>query len=135
MTIEGPSTTESQDKAQIGLTPSAEHHLDELMKTNWFADRQDAYRVAIGVALARRLEPSASEMVGLRTAYNFTGGIDRDGKLRQLITALNPRESTRPAVFAERLAHAGLAFLVDRLVTTSGTLTEALDPAQTQPWE
>jgi hypothetical protein len=126
--------TESQDKAQIGLTPTAERHLDELMNTNWFTDRQDAYRVAIGVALARRLEPSATDMVGLRTAYNFTGGIDRDGKLRQLIAALNPQEAARPAIFSERLAHAGLAFLFDRLVTASGTLADALDPEQNNPW-
>jgi hypothetical protein len=134
MTADTKPAAESQDKAQIGLTPTAEHHLDELMKTNWFADRQDAYRVAIGAALARRLEPSTSDMVGLRTAYNFIGGIDRDGKLRQLIAALNPQEAARPAVFSERLAHAGLAFLFDRLVTTSGTLSDALDPEQMTPW-
>lgn len=126
---------EPQDKAQIGITPTAESHLDQLMKTGWFADRQDAYRVAIAVALARRLEPSASDMVGLRTAYNFTGGIDRDGKLRQLIAVLRPSEAARPAIFSERLAHAGLAFLFDRLVTASGTLTDALNPEDTLAWE
>jgi hypothetical protein len=135
MTTETQQPTEPQDKAQIGITPTAEGHLDELMKTGWFADRQDAYRVAIGVALARRLEPSASDMIGLRTAYNFTGGIDRDGKLRQLIAVLGPSEAARPAIFAERLAHAGLAFLVDRLVTASGTLADALNPEQTIAWE
>ena len=128
------ATTEAQDKAQIGLTPVADQQLDELLKTGWFSDRQDAYRVAIAVALARRLEPSTADMVGIRTAYNFTGGVDRDGKLRQLIAALNPAEAGRPAIFAERLAHAGLAFLFNRLVTASGTLAEALDPNQTAPW-
>lgn len=135
MTQDIQQVAEPGDKAQIGITPTAERHLDEIMKTGWFADRQDAYRVAIGVALARRLEPSASDMVGLRTAYNFAGGIDRDGKLRQLIAILRPAEATRPAAFAERLAHAGLAFLFDRLVTASGTLTDALDPEQTVAWE
>lgn len=125
---------ESQDKAQIGLTPVADQQLEELLKTGWFAERQDAYRLAIAVALARRLEPSAAEMVGIRTAYNFTGGVDRDGKLRLLIAALNPAEAGRPAIFSERLAHAGLAFLFNRLVTASGTLADALDPDHTAPW-
>jgi hypothetical protein len=129
-----PSGGEAQDKAQIGLTSTAETQLDALMETGWFADRQDAYRVAIGVALSRRLEPSAAEMVGIRTSYNFTGGIDRDGKLRQLIALLIPREAARPAAFSERLAHAGLSFLHERLVTASGTLSDALDPNQTVPW-
>lgn len=135
MTQDIQQPAEHGDKAQIGITPTAEGHLDELMKTGWFADRQDAYRVAIGVALSRRLEPSASDMIGLRTAYNFTGGIDRDGKLRQLIAVLRPSEATRPALFSERLAHAGLAFLFDRLVTACGTLADALDPEQTVAWE
>lgn len=135
MTQDIQQPTDSGDKAQIGITPKAEGYLDELMKTGWFADRQDVYRVAIGVALARRLEPSASDMIGLRTAYNFTGGIDRDGKLRQLIAVLRPSEATRPAIFSERLAHAGLAFLFDRLVTASGTLADALNPEQTVAWE
>lgn len=135
MTANIQQSAEPQDKAQIGITPAAECQLDQLMLTGWFADRQDAYRVAIAVALARRLEPSAADLVGLRTAYNFTGGIDRDGKLRQLIAVLRPSEAARPAIFSERLAHAGLAFLVDRLVTASGTLTDALNPEQTIAWE
>jgi hypothetical protein len=135
MSEDAQLAVEGQDKAQIGITRTAEHHLDELMKTGWFSDRQDAYRLAIGVALARRLEPSASDMVGIRTAYNFSGGIDRDGRVRQLVSILNPAESARPAQFAERLAHSGLAFLFDRLVTSSGTLTDALDPEQTAPWD
>ncbi|WP_123296453.1 hypothetical protein [Comamonas sp. BIGb0124] len=128
------AAAETQDKAQIGLTPVADQQLDELLKTGWFADRQDCYRLAIAVALARHLEPSAAEMVGIRTTYNFTGGVDRDGKLRQLIAALNPAEVASPATFSERLAHAGLAFLFNRLVTANGTLSDALDPDQTAPW-
>jgi len=125
---------EVSDKAQIGLTPTADHHLNELINTGWFLDRQDVYRLAIAVALSRKLEPGPSEMAGLRTAYNFTGGIDRDGKLRQLISILAPSEATRPAVFSERLAHAGLAFLFHALIESNGTLSDALDPEQMTAW-
>jgi hypothetical protein len=134
MSTEAIIDSETQDKVQIGVTPTAERHLDELMKTDWFQDRQDAYRIAIAVALARRLEPSVAEMVGIRTAYNFSGGVDKDGKLRHVITALNPKEARTPAIFAERLAQAGLSFLHDRLVVAGGTLSDALDPAQTTTW-
>jgi hypothetical protein len=134
MTDDLSASANVQDKAQIGLTPSGERFLDELMGMNWFLDRQDAYRVAIAVALARRLDPDPSEMVGIRTSYNFSGGVDRDGKLRQIIAALNPREAMRPAVFAERLAHAGLKFLNEKIIVDGWTLTDALDPEKTIPW-
>ena len=125
---------EAPDKVQIGVTPTAEKHLDALEESGWFLDRQDAYRLAIAVALARKLLPAASEMQGLRTSYNFAGGIDRDGKLRQLISLFAPGEASRPAAFAERLAHAGLAFLAARLVDQGATLSDVLDPAQMSPW-
>jgi hypothetical protein len=118
------------DKAQVGLTPAANKALESLMETGWFPDKQDAYRLAIAVALARGLPASASELQGIRTAYNFAGGVDRDGRLRQLIAVLAPKEARRPAAYAERLAQAGLMFLHEHLVTMNRTLAEVLEPQE-----
>jgi hypothetical protein len=119
---------QERDKAQIGLTPAAAEQLDRLMELGWFSERQDAYRVAIGVALARQIVATPQDLSGVTTSYNFAGGVDRDGKLRNLISLLAPSEASRPGAYAERLAHAGIAFLVDQLVQGGSTLTEALSP-------
>src|SRR5437773_1215016 len=39
--------TEASDKVQIGLTPLGAQHLDAVMRTQWFENAQDAYRLAI----------------------------------------------------------------------------------------
>lgn len=128
--ISTQSGDEEQDKVQIGLTLAASERLDQLIATGWFAERQDAYRVAIAVALSRSLVAGPAEMAGARTSYNFTGGIDRDGSVRRMIAIVAPAESRRPAAFAERLAHAGLEFLAER-ISGGDTLFEALSPPAT----
>ena len=115
-----------EDKAQIGLTPTAAAQLDRIMELGWFEDRQDAYRLAIGVALARGIAVPAQDLRHVETRYNFMGGVDRDGKLRTLIAVLAPEESLRPAAYSERLAHAGIAYLIDRFENGRATLSEAL---------
>jgi hypothetical protein len=118
------------DKAQIGLSPSGAEYLDQVMATDWFNDRQDAYRVAIAVALANGLVADDSELTNAKTAYNFSGGIDRDGKLRTLISILAPTESLKPATYAERLAHAGLKYFAAKVVEGTATLSDILSPSQ-----
>jgi hypothetical protein len=122
------SRTTTKDKVQIGLTPAATHHIARVMESGWFEDRQAAYRTAIAVALAHGLAAQDDEMANVTTAYNFVGGIDKDGRLRALIGALAPAEAARPAAYSERLAQAGLAYLSDRLSDDSASLSEILAP-------
>lgn len=117
---------EAGDKAQIGLTAAAAQQLDDLMERGYFADRQDAYRVAIGVALARRIAASTGDLAGVQTRYNFAGGVDRDGQVRDLIGLLHPDQASRPAAFAERLAHAGIDFLHAALSDDTRMLCDVL---------
>src|SRR5687768_14227063 len=116
----------TKDKVQIGLTPSGAQALDSIMTTGWFDDRQDAYRAAIAVALARGLVPAEDELTNVTTAYNFVGGIDKDGRVRALINALAPKEADRPASYAERLAHGGLSFMAERLADGTSSLSDVL---------
>jgi len=118
------------DKAQIGLSPSGAEYLDQVMTTGWFNDRQDAYRVAIAIALANGLTAEDSELANSKTAYNFTGGIDRDGKVRTLISMFAPAESLQPAAYAERLAHAGLKYFAAKVAEGTATLSDILAPSQ-----
>jgi len=118
--------TEASDKVQIGLTPLGAQHLDAVMRTQWFENAQDAYRLAIAVALAGGVVATPEQIAGSDTKYSFMGGIDRDGRVRALINALAPSEGAAPARYAERLAHAGLAILASKLADEDALLCDAL---------
>jgi hypothetical protein len=119
-------TTEKDDLKQIGLTAEAKQQLDLIMEKNWFEERQDAVRVAIALALAADVIATEDQVRGSVNAYNFVGGIDRDGKVRRLIELYRPDEAKFPARAAERLAHAGLPILASRLIDGDRLLSEAL---------
>ena len=113
------------DKITAGLTPRGAENLKEVMDSGWFEEEMDAYRVAIGTAIAHGLCSSESEMAGVKTKWNV-GSLDRDGSLRPLVIALVGACGDRPYEYAERLADAGLAFLVQKLVRENGLLFEVL---------
>lgn len=121
-----PTDQDADDLRQIGLTTEAKGHLEAVMESGWFEDRQDAYRSGIAVALANDIIATPDQVRGAVTAYNFTGGIDRDGRLRVLIGLFRTELARTPARAAERLAHAGLAVLAERLQGEDRLLSEAL---------
>lgn len=121
-----PDRAETADLAQIGLTPEGEQNLDAVMHTNWFATAQDAYRLAISVALANNVIATNEQVRGSATKYNFAGGVDKDGRVRALIGIFRPQDATLPARTAERLAHAGLAILAEKLARDEALLSEAI---------
>ena len=110
-----------RDRVTVGVTPDGAENLAALMETGWFQDEMDAYRLAISTALAESLEAPA--VSGAQTKFNV-GTLDRDGRLRELVTLLH--DSPRPYEDSERLAHAGLQLLRRRIVDDQMTLTEAL---------
>jgi hypothetical protein len=122
-----PDSSEQADKVQIGLTPAASEKLDAIMERGWFSEKQDVYRLAVGVALAKNIVATQQDIVGAITRYSFAGGLDRESQVRTLISEMAPQaERNRPAAYAERLAHAGITYLYDRLVTAEATLAETL---------
>jgi hypothetical protein len=125
-----PDRPDITDKAQIGLTPTASRHLQQVMASGWFSKEQDAYRVAIAIALANDVVANPEDLAGIENKYNFMGGVDRDGRLRALINALSPDHTSAPARFAERLAHAGLAILASRLGDEDALLSAVLAGTQ-----
>jgi hypothetical protein len=113
-----------RDRVTVGVTPDGAENLAALMETGWFQDEMDAYRLAISTALSEALD--APSISGAQTKFNV-GTLDRDGRLRQLVTLLH--DSPRPYEDSERLAHAGLQLLRRRIVDDQMTLAEALGTA------
>jgi hypothetical protein len=113
------------DKVQIGLTRGGDDALDQIMALGLFASEGDAYRFAVAYALGRGITPAEGSGGGFGTKFHASGGLDRDGNLRQLVTLLKPEHSTRPYATAERLADAGLRELAQRLLAHE-TLTDML---------
>jgi len=114
------------DLKQIGLTAEGQNDLDAVMRTGWFDTKQDAYRLAIAVALANDVIATPEQIRDAETRFNFVGGVDSDGRLRSLIGAFRPQDAHIPARVSERLAHAGLAVLARKLAGDDVLLSEAL---------
>ncbi len=103
------------DKSQVAISEASRDLADEVVEKGGFAERQDVYRLAIAVALAKQLEP-APEDVGGRINYLGAGSLDQDGSIRTAIMQLREEEGRdRPYALAERLAEAGIAELYEHL--------------------
>jgi hypothetical protein len=96
----------SADKSQLGLSEKARAAADEVVDRGGFKLLQDAYRLAISIALAKGLEPAAENLS--RENYVNVGGLDQGGSIRTAIMQLRDDAGDRPYALAERLAEAGL---------------------------
>lgn len=124
-------TTDGQDRKNIGLPKNSFHLLEELVSsTPWFDQQQDAYRLAIVIALARGWKPSADSTETFETKFSV-GGVDPERELRALIGAYAPDSGDKPYDYAQRLALAGVQYLHKELVEKRRSLSEVLglDPS------
>ncbi len=89
------------DKTQLGLTLAAREQLDVVYAQGGFDDLQDAYRLAIAVALVQRLAPT--EAAPSRNNHVNIGGLDPDGSLRTAVLAIrgDHRDAARTRVGAD----------------------------------
>src|SRR3989442_14695823 len=108
------ATDDAKDKVTVGLTPTGAANLERVIHTGWFKTDLDAYRLAIGVALARGLLADPKSMVGVKTKFNV-GSLDPDGRIRTMINLMVPDAGPRAYEHAERRAEAGLEFLAQSL--------------------
>lgn len=123
-----------QDKTQPGLTAEARETLDRIQEAGGFHDLQDAYRLAVAVALAEGLEPAAA--TASRKTYANIGSLDPDNSLRNAVRAIRDDHDDRPVAMIERLAEAGIERLAKQL-DDGRSLRELLSaytpPADTDP--
>lgn len=94
------------DRTQIGLSEQGRHDRDAIKDVLDLGEGQDAYRLAVAVALSKRLAP-ADENARRTNAYG-TSSLDERGELRAAILELRDDHSGRPYALMERLAEAGL---------------------------
>lgn len=105
--------SQTLDKTQPGLTSEAREQLDEIYEQGGFDDRQDAYRLAVAVALAQGLPPADAN--ASRQTYINIGGLDPDGSLRNAVLAVRDDHDDRPVAFIERLAESGIVRIHEHL--------------------
>jgi hypothetical protein len=101
------------DRSQVGLSDQAVADRDAIRERLKLREGQDAYRLAVAVALAKHLPP-APENVRRTNAYG-TGSVDSRGELRAAIIALRDDHGGRPYALMERLAEVGLRDLAAHL--------------------
>jgi hypothetical protein len=102
-----------EDRSQVGLSEQAIADRDAIRERLSLREGQDAYRLAIAVALAKNLPP-APENVRRTNTYG-TGSVDSRGELRAAVLALRDDHRGRPYALMERLAEAGLRDLAAHL--------------------
>jgi hypothetical protein len=103
----------AEDRGQIGLSDAAAADREYIKDELGLRDLQDAYRLAVAVALAKNLPPAA-ENLRRTTAYG-AAVLDATGALRASVLALRDDHGGRPYALIERLAEAGLRDLAAHL--------------------
>ena len=112
------------DKVTLGLTPTADRNLEELMGTGWFENEIDVFKLAIALALREGAAAGPDEMVGVETKWSVA--IDADGRIRSIVELLAEEDTSRPYALAERYAVAGLVYLHRRLVLENALIAEVM---------
>lgn len=122
-----------EDRSQIRLSEQGTADREHIKDALGLGDLQDAYRLAVAVALAKDLPPTAEDL--RRTVVYGAGVLDASGALRASVLALRDDHGGRPYALIERLAEAGLrdlaAHLSDGLPLRQ--YLAALTPRQEEP--
>jgi hypothetical protein len=121
-------TSREAEPTTIGLSDVAHVRLRKLKEDGHFAEMADAYRFAIGLALAHGISPDP--IAGSRTTIFNIGTLDPDGSIRTAVATL--REPSDEPVYrsAERYAEWGVTELSRRAETGTLSLAEVLREAE-----
>lgn len=120
------------DIVTVGLSETVNEKLDWLQEHDFFADKMDGYRFAVGLALAHCVIPS--ELQKRETLLNV-GSLDPDQALKRAVEALMEDQlaSTTPYRLIERLADWGVSELYAQAQSGNIDFVAILDKAaQTQ---
>ena len=98
----------------VGLSDAGNDKLDYLKDQGYFAEKMDAYRFAVGLALAQGAIPPE---ISKRVTFLNVGSLDPEQKLRRAVEALMPDQVAETTVYRliERLADWVLANFMRRL--------------------
>jgi hypothetical protein len=100
----------SADLINIGLSDTGDDKLDYLREQGYFAEKMDAYRFAVSLALASGVVPPE---IAKRKTFLNVGSFDPDQAFRRAIETLMPDmlEETTVYRLVERLADWGVSEL------------------------
>ena len=120
-------TAQDNEPTTVGLSDAAHAQLKSLKDREYFAEMADAYRFAIGLALAHGVAPGP--VAGSRQTIFNVGTLDPDRLIHLAVATL--REPTDEPVYrsAERLAEWGVVELSRRADTGTLSLAEVLAEA------
>jgi uncharacterized protein YfkK (UPF0435 family) len=91
----------------VGLSDAGNDKLDYLKEQGYFAEKLDAYRFAVSLALAQGAMPPE---ISKRVTFLNVGSLDPDQNLRRAVEALMPQQAAETTVYrlVERLADWGV---------------------------
>jgi hypothetical protein len=114
------------DLINIGLSEAGNDKLDRLKEMGYFAEKMDAYRFAVSLALAQGVIPPE---ITKRTTFLNVGSLDPDQTLRRAVEALlnDQIEGTTPYRLVERLADWGVTELYRQAEQGDINFVEILD--------
>lgn len=120
--------TETSDLTQIGLSLDGQARLDRFKGSGYFGELRDAYKFAVGFALAKGIVPP--EIQTKRQTMFAIATVDPDGSLATAIRELLPCDEVPPYRWAERLAEAGSQMIAEIEVTKGFDLGSMLAEAE-----
>lgn len=120
--------TETSDLTQIGLSLDGQARLDRFNGSGYFGELRDAYKFAVGFALAKGVVPP--EIQTKKQTMFAIATVDPDGSLATAIRELLPCDEVPPYRWAERLAEAGSQMIADIAVTKGFDLGSMLAEAE-----
>lgn len=128
------------DRVQVGLTEAAGRLLRELREdTPYFGEEADVYRVAVAVALARRVEiPDSLKQAHFVTKFRTTRSDDErdeqlprldstDRRLARMVELFRPESGDEPYRYSQYLATIGITFLHGELIDKRRPLSEVIE--------
>lgn len=124
---------ETSDLTQIGLSLDGQARLDGLKGSGYFAELRDAYKFAVGFALAKGVIPP--EIQAKRQTMFAIATVDPDGSLATAIRELLPCDEVPPYRWAERLAEAGSQMIANIEAAQGFDLGSMLSAAELQVHE
>ena len=120
--------TSRDDVATVGVSNRADVMMKEIVaESEWFQRELDVYRVAIAVALGRKLVPIPSAD-GRTTKFNVGTLETPSGQVAALIRTVAPEHADRPYAFSQELAEAGILYLYQHLIEESRPIHKVLLP-------